>query len=94
MSSQSDTGLCTFSAFPLSPTKVPLLVYSVWEADREADRSEYGAPRTSKRASVADQRIFMAPVILLYSPGPSTSRLVAFTGRLSGCALLPGNVDI
>ena len=41
----------TFSAFPLTPTNVPLLVYNFWEADRETDKREYGAPRTSNRAS-------------------------------------------
>jgi hypothetical protein len=41
----------TFSAFPLTPTNVPLLVYSFCEADNETDKREYGAPRTSNRAS-------------------------------------------
>ena len=41
----------TLSAFPLTPTNVPLLVYNFWDADNETDRREYGAPRTSNRAS-------------------------------------------
>lgn len=42
---------CAFSAFPLTPTNVPLLVYSFCDADKETDKREYGAPRTSNRAS-------------------------------------------
>lgn len=42
----------TFSTFPLTPTKVPRLVYRRCDADNETERREYGAPMTSKRASV------------------------------------------
>lgn len=49
--SKMDNVDCAFSAFPLTPTNVPLLVYNFWEADRETDKREYGAPRTSNRAS-------------------------------------------
>lgn len=47
----------TFSAFPETPTKVPLLVYSFWEADNETDNSEKGAPKTSNRASVKHKEV-------------------------------------
>jgi hypothetical protein len=47
----------TFSAFPLAPTNVPLLVYSFCEADNETDKREYGAPSTSNRASINRQCI-------------------------------------
>jgi len=43
--------LLTFSDFPLTPTNVPLLVYNFCDADKETDKSEYGAPRTSNLAS-------------------------------------------
>lgn len=43
--------LRTLSAFPLNPTKVPRRVYRFCEAESETDRSEYGAPTTSNRAS-------------------------------------------
>ena len=47
----------TFSAFPLTPTKVPLLVYSFCDADNETDKREYGAPKTSNRASTITNQI-------------------------------------
>ena len=42
----------TLSALPLSPTNVPRRVYRFCEADSDTERSEYGAPTTSKRASL------------------------------------------
>lgn len=51
--SKMDNVDCAFSAFPLTPTNVPLLVYSFCEADNETDKREYGAPRTSNRASTS-----------------------------------------
>lgn len=44
-------GAPTFSALPVTPTKVPLLVYNFCEADNETDKSENGVPSTSNRAS-------------------------------------------
>lgn len=41
----------TFSTFPLTPMRVPRLVYSFCDADNETESMEYGAPITSKRAS-------------------------------------------
>jgi len=49
--SSRDNVDCVFSDFPLTPTNVPLLVYSFCEADNETDKREYGAPSTSNRAS-------------------------------------------
>lgn len=43
----------TLSAFPLNPTKVPRRVNRFCEAESDTERSEYGAPTTSNRASVA-----------------------------------------
>ena len=51
----------TFSAFPLTPTNVPLLVYRFCEADNETDKREYGAPSTSNRASDVRQYISRVP---------------------------------
>jgi hypothetical protein len=42
----------TFSGFPFNATRVPRLVYRFWEAERDTERREYGAPRTSKVASI------------------------------------------
>jgi len=50
--SSLELSILTFSAFPLTPTNVPLLVYSCCDADNETDKREYGAPRTSNLASV------------------------------------------
>lgn len=44
--------LHTLSALPLSPTNVPRRVYRFCEAESDTERSEYGAPMTSKRASI------------------------------------------
>jgi len=41
----------TFSAFPLTPTSVPRRVYNVCDAERDAERREYGAPIISNCAS-------------------------------------------
>lgn len=43
--------LHTLFALPLNPTNVPRRVYRFCEADSDTERSEYGAPMTSKRAS-------------------------------------------
>ena len=40
-----------FSGVPLKPTRVPLRVCRIWEAEMEAERREEDVPRTSKRAS-------------------------------------------
>jgi hypothetical protein len=45
--------LPTLSAFPLKPTSVPRRVYKFCDAESETERSEYGAPTTSNRASVS-----------------------------------------
>ena len=57
----------TFSDFPLSPTKVPRLVYSFCDADNETERREYGAPRTSNLASV--HRVHLASDHTWYTIG-------------------------
>lgn len=45
----------TLSALPLNPTKVPRRVYRFCDAESETERSEYGAPTTSNRASSESQ---------------------------------------
>lgn len=42
----------TLSGFPATATSVPRRVYSLCEAERETESSEYGEPMTSNRASV------------------------------------------
>jgi hypothetical protein len=42
----------TLSALPLNPTSVPRRVYRFCEAESDTERSEYGAPTTSNRASM------------------------------------------
>jgi hypothetical protein len=41
----------TLSGFPATATSVPRRVYSLCEAERETESSEYGEPMTSNRAS-------------------------------------------
>lgn len=41
----------TLSGFPATATSVPRRVYSLCDAERETESSEYGEPMTSKRAS-------------------------------------------
>lgn len=72
----------TLSAFPLNPTKVPRRVYRFCEAESDTERSEYGAPTTSNRASV------VFSVIILANKGAITQRLlVEHTSRFNrtGC---------
>lgn len=42
----------TFSGFPLSPTRVPRLVYRFWDAESDTESREYGEPTTSNFASL------------------------------------------
>ena len=53
-----DCSRYTFSAFPLTPTRVPRLVYRFCEADNDTERSEWGAPSTSNLASAAAGQLF------------------------------------
>lgn len=68
----------TLSALPLNPTRVPRRVYRFCDADSETDRSEYGAPTTSNRASKPSENELR--ILIATAAEYHTSRLCG-TGR-------------